>query len=82
LAAFRGHLIDRLPPYARPMFVRLQRRLQVTVTFKHTKADLACDGYDPAGSSDPIYFNDLEREAFVRLDRALYDRIQTGQVRF
>jgi fatty-acyl-CoA synthase len=82
LAAFRGHLIDRLPPYARPMFVRLQRQLQVTVTFKHTKADLACDGYDPAGSSDPIYFNDLEREAFVRLDRALYDRIQTGQVRF
>ena len=79
-AAFRAHLIARLPPYAWPIFLRLQRQLQVTATFKHTKNDLARDGYDPAITNDIILFNDLEREAFVRLDQALYDRIQTGQV--
>jgi fatty-acyl-CoA synthase len=82
LAAFRAHLIHRLPPYACPIFLRLRRELQVTATFKHTKTDLARDGYDPDGMSDAVYFNDPECEAFVRLDHALYDRIQTGQVRF
>jgi fatty-acyl-CoA synthase len=81
LAVFRRHLIDRLPLYARPVFLRLQTELQVTATFKHTKTDLTRDGYDPTVTSDVIYFNDPEREAFVRLDETLYDRIQTGQVR-
>jgi fatty-acyl-CoA synthase len=80
LAAFRTHLIDRLPDYARPIFLRLRRELPVTATFKHAKTDLARDGYDPAATTDLIYFSDPEREAFVRLDKALYDRIQTGQV--
>jgi hypothetical protein len=74
-------LIDRLPPYARPTFLRLQRQLQVTATLKHTKTDLVRDGYDPAATSDVIYFDDPEREAFVRFDQALYNRIQMGQIR-
>jgi fatty-acyl-CoA synthase len=81
LAAFRTHLIDRLPAYARPIFLRLRKELQTTATFKHTKTDLARDGYDPAATTDVIYFNDPEREAFVRLDEALYDSIQSGRIR-
>ena len=38
------------------------------------------DGYDPIAIGDAIYFNDRERQEFVRLDKALYDRIQTGQI--
>jgi len=38
-------------------------------------------GYDPASTSDLIYFNDPESEAFIQLDKALYDRIQNGQIR-
>ena len=81
LAAFRTHLVGRLPDYARPVFVRVRDDLEVTATFKHTKRRLVREGYDPVAVGDAIYFNDREREAFVRLDKSLYDRIQIGQLR-
>jgi fatty-acyl-CoA synthase len=81
LAAFRAHLIDRLPAYARPVFLRIQSELDVTPTFKHAKHAVVRDGYDPTATADVIYFDDPKRQAFVRLDRELYDRIQRGQVR-
>jgi fatty-acyl-CoA synthase len=80
LAAFRAHLVDRLPDYARPVFVRVRDDLEITATFKHTKRALVRDGYDPVATRDAIYFNDRERQAFVRLDKSLYDRIQSGQI--
>jgi fatty-acyl-CoA synthase len=81
LAAFRTHLVGRLPDYARPVFVRVRDDLEVTATFKHTKNRLVREGYDPVAVGDAIYFNDRERQAFVRLDKSLYDRIQIGQLR-
>lgn len=80
LGAFRTYVIDRLPPYARPIFLRIRRGLDVTDTFKHTKSVLVREGYDPIAIEDPIYFHNRERRAFVRLDKALYDRIQRGQL--
>src|SRR5262249_43941605 len=35
LAALRAHLIERLPDYARPRFLRLREALDITGTFKH-----------------------------------------------
>ena len=81
LPALRTHLIKRLPDYARPLFLRIRSEMEVTATFKHVKSDFVRQGYDPAATPDAIYFNDPERQAFVRLDRALYERIQTGQLR-
>jgi fatty-acyl-CoA synthase len=81
LAAFRAHLVDRLPDYARPVFLRVRDDLEVTATFKHTKSALMRDGYDPAAIDDDIYFYDREQQAFVRLEKSLYDRIQIGTLR-
>jgi fatty-acyl-CoA synthase len=79
LAAFRTYLIERLPEYARPMFLRVRNGLEVTATFKHTKSALVREGYDPVAVADAIYFNDRQRHALVRLDKLLYDRLQSGQ---
>jgi fatty-acyl-CoA synthase len=81
LAAFRSHLVDRLPDYARPVFLRVRDDLEITATFKHTKRALIRDGYDPTAIGDPIYFDDRERQTFVRLDKPLYDCIQSGLIR-
>ena len=81
LGAFRTHLVDRLPEYARPLFLRIRNEMEVTATFKHTKNDFVRQGCDPEATADVIYFNDAESRAFVRLDKPLYDRIQTGQIR-
>ena len=64
------------------MFLRVRDDLEVTATFKHTKSALVREGYDPAAIGDAIYFNDRERQAFVRLDKSLYDRIQSGQLQW
>jgi fatty-acyl-CoA synthase len=82
LDAFRRHLIQALPPYARPPFLRVTERIATTSTFKHTKADLQREGFNPAATSDPLYFDDPTKGKFVPLDRALYTRIAAGKVRF
>jgi fatty-acyl-CoA synthase len=80
LSALRRHLIERLPSYARPLFLTIRKEIEITGTFKHKKA-AGGPSYDPAASADPIYFNDPARESFVRLDADLYRRIQSGDVR-
>ena len=81
LAGLRAHIAARLPEFAHPLFLRVRDEIAITATFKHKKNDLMREGYDPAVTADPIYFNDRRRGAFVSLDRALYERIQAGQLR-
>jgi fatty-acyl-CoA synthase len=81
LAALHAHLRSKLPEYARPLFLRIQRHIDVTATFKQKKVDLVRDGFNPAATSDPIYFNDPQAGAFVPLDAALYRRIENGDIR-
>ena len=81
LREFRRHLVRALPSYARPLFVRVTGSIGATATFKQIKAGLARDAFDPAATSDPIYFDDAALKAFVPLDSALYALITTGDVR-
>jgi fatty-acyl-CoA synthase len=81
LAALRAHLAQRLPSYARPLFLRIKDRIEVTATFKHQKSDLVREGFDPAATADAIYVDDPARQSYVRLDAGLYRRIQAGDVR-
>jgi len=76
LVAFRLHLAERLPEYARPVFLRIRGEIEITATFRPKKQALSREGYDPAVISDALYFNDHARQAFVTLDPALYERIQ------
>ena len=80
LTAFRHHL-ERLPEYARPLFLRLRCEIELTATFKPKKQDLSREGYHASATGDAIYLNDPQRQAFVRVDEELYDRIRTGRVR-
>jgi fatty-acyl-CoA synthase len=81
LAGLRKHLASQLPAYARPLFLRMRSRIDATATFKHARHELQREGYDPAATSDPIYFADPEGQSFVRLDAALYARIAAGVMR-
>ena len=79
LQAFRKHLFDRLPAYARPVFVRIRSEASLTGTFKYSKTDLLREGFDPEACGDALYFDN--GDAFVRLDATLYKRIRNGQFR-
>jgi len=81
LPDLRQHLAQRLPPYARPLFLRLKDGIDVTGTFKHKKSDLIREGFDPKATPDAIYFDDPAQQAYVRLDPALHARICAGKLR-
>jgi fatty-acyl-CoA synthase len=81
LKALHSHLREHLPDYARPLFLRIQSEIDVTGTFKQKKIDLVKEGFDPTKIADAIYFNDPQSAAFVRLDSALHQRIERGDIR-
>ncbi|HUH01059.1 MAG TPA: hypothetical protein VML75_03630, partial [Kofleriaceae bacterium] len=54
LVGLARHLADELPVYARPVFLRFQKELEVTGTFKQVKGDLKEEGFDLAKIKDPI----------------------------
>ena len=81
LSELRKHLAQKLPPYARPLFLRIKDSIEITSTFKHRKVELMREGFDPAASGDAIFFDDPAQQAFVPLDRALYRKIAAGKVR-
>jgi fatty-acyl-CoA synthase len=69
-----------LPPYARPLFVRIAREMDVTGTLKHTKIRLQDEGYDPERITDSLYFRDDARKTYVPLDPDLKRRIDAGEI--
>jgi fatty-acyl-CoA synthase len=81
LDSFRQHLVERLPDYARPLFLRILAKIEATGTFKQNKQDLLRESYDPAATADPIYFNDSIRESFAKVDAELFETIQSRKVR-
>jgi len=81
LAAFRADVAQRLPSYARPLFLRLLPALESTGTFKPRKQDLAQAGFDPASIDDPLYFDDARTQAYVPLDATVFAAIAAGAVR-
>jgi fatty-acyl-CoA synthase len=70
-----------LPDYARPVFLRVRRRLEVTATFKHKKHDLARQGFDPGLIVDPLYVFDRTQDAYVPLNRQRFAAIRSGAMR-
>jgi fatty-acyl-CoA synthase len=81
LARLYDHLAERLPSYARPLFVRLVDSLEATETFKQKKQTLAGEGFDPRRTSDPLYFADQGAGAYRILDQVLFDRLANGYAR-
>jgi fatty-acyl-CoA synthase len=81
LAAFRADVAQRLPGYARPVFLRLLRNIESTGTFKPRKQELIQEGFDPSRIGDPLYFDDQRSQAYVPLDAALFAAISAGTLR-
>ncbi|XP_066271893.1 long-chain fatty acid transport protein 2-like [Branchiostoma lanceolatum] len=75
------YITAKLPTYARPLFLRLTQQIQVTGTFKHQKAALVKEGFDPTKVTDPLFVIDNAKKSYVPLDEKAYRRIVIGQAR-
>jgi fatty-acyl-CoA synthase len=81
LAGLRRALIERLPGYARPLFIRIMSAIELTGTFKLRKQELALEGYDPARVRDALYVDDPAADAYVALDANVHGRLLAGMLR-
>jgi fatty-acyl-CoA synthase len=80
-ASFHQIARERLPAYARPLFVRLCSSIAVTETFKPKKEVLIEEGFMPEGIADQIYVEDRVGNRYVRVNKGVYDHIQSGEIR-
>jgi fatty-acyl-CoA synthase len=81
LDAFRSHLVERLPDYARPLFLRLVAAIEVTGTFKLKKQELATAGYEQSAAGDTLYVYDRQRGAYVVIDESVAAQIRGAKLR-
>jgi citronellyl-CoA synthetase len=77
--AFSEYVNQNLPNYARPVFIRLKRDIDVTGTFKMLKRDLCEEGYDLSKVDDPIYVMKPHSSHYEHLDAGFAAEIAAGR---
>lgn len=70
-----------LPSYARPIFIRILGKLDLTGTYKLKKLDLQKEGYNPSTISDNIYYLDATSGEYQPLTQEIYNKINDGTIR-
>lgn len=79
-AQFYTEIQKVLPPYARPVFLRISPEVATTGTFKIQKMRLQREGFDPRHSPDQIYFLNSRAGRYDPLDEGLHRAILEGRV--
>ncbi|ESO92526.1 hypothetical protein LOTGIDRAFT_216606 [Lottia gigantea] len=74
------HCNEQLPTYARPRFLRFQRQMSLTSTFKQQKVDLVEEGFNPNRIDEEVYYYDTKQNEFKPLDNNVYQDINTGKL--
>ncbi|XP_055383921.1 long-chain fatty acid transport protein 1-like [Condylostylus longicornis] len=81
LLEFSNNIKDILPVYARPQFIRLLTKIDLTGTYKLKKIDLQKDGFNPNIIKDKLYYLD-SNGTYKLLTNDIYEQIQNNKIRF
>ncbi|KAG9341352.1 hypothetical protein JZ751_019458 [Albula glossodonta] len=76
-----SQVMNSLPAYARPRFLRIQDSLETTGTFKQMKMTLVEEGFSPAVVSDPLYFLDEKTKTYIPMTQEIYNSIETKDIK-
>jgi len=82
LEAFSTFLRSSLPPYAVPLFVRIQPDIDVTGTFKMVKGELRKQAYDVRSFEDPVFALLPGAEDYAQFDVAMLEKIEARDAGF
>ena len=75
---FSVHINRELPPYARPVFLRVKPEMDTTGTFKIVKGELRKQGYDLNQMEDPLYVMKPGASTYEPLDASFHEKIRLG----
>lgn len=78
--ALSKHVKEVLPVYARPRFLRIQKELDMTSTFKQQKTSLVREAFDVTQVADPIFYLNPGTQSYLPLDHVVYSQIMAGKV--
>lgn len=78
-ANFSDFVCELLPSYARPVFLRIQREMDTTGTFKMVKGDLRKQGYNQNLVSDTLYVLKPGSSTYELLDPVFAGKIYSGK---
>ena len=73
---------ERLPKYAIPLFIRVQKEAETTGTFKYRKVELVEEGFDPDTVSEPLWYYDPDTDKYEPLTPDAYATLRSGAVKF
>jgi citronellyl-CoA synthetase len=82
LTGLSTHVCQQLPAYARPVFLRVQRELDSTGTFKLVKGELRKQAYDLDVVTDPLYVLKPGASRYEPLDAGYAAKIRAGKAGF
>ncbi len=80
--ALANYITEMIPVYARPYFIRICNERSTTSTFKLVKTKLQKEGFNPEIIDDPLYFLHPQKKTYIPLTKDLYEKIQTGKIKF
>uniref|UniRef100_A0A8C1RQZ7 Long-chain-fatty-acid--CoA ligase n=1 Tax=Cyprinus carpio TaxID=7962 RepID=A0A8C1RQZ7_CYPCA len=78
--SFLKEVQHALPPYARPVFLRISPCVDTTGTFKIQKTRLQREGYDPRLTTDQIYFLNSRVGRYELVTEELYNAFEDGSI--
>uniref|UniRef100_A0A8C2EHI2 Long-chain-fatty-acid--CoA ligase n=1 Tax=Cyprinus carpio TaxID=7962 RepID=A0A8C2EHI2_CYPCA len=78
--SFLKEVQHALPPYARPVFLRISPCVDTTGTFKIQKTRLQREGYDPRLTTDQIYFLNSRAGRYELVTEELYNAFEDGSI--
>ncbi|MFW9822406.1 MAG: long-chain-acyl-CoA synthetase [Candidatus Thorarchaeota archaeon] len=73
---FSHFVVENLPHYSRPVFLRIKDELEFTGTHKLRKVSLRKEGYNPEEISDPLYIWDSATKKYKVLDKEEYQKLK------
>lgn len=76
------NLRKSLPSYARPQFVRILERIDMTGTCKLKKLDLQKEGFDPNKITDKLFYLNAKTSEYEPLSVEIYQKILNQEIRF
>ncbi|MDO8330167.1 MAG: long-chain-acyl-CoA synthetase [Fluviicoccus sp.] len=77
------HLRREMPPYAVPVFLRQQQKMETTGTFKYQKNNLKKEGFDPHQShKEPLYVWLPGTDSYQLLTPEIWENISNSAYRF
>jgi fatty-acyl-CoA synthase len=81
LSGLRAFVAAHLPTYARPVFLRFRRGLEMTGTFKQKKTELVAEGFELPPGGDPVYFDNRALGAYVPVGAGFTSALRDGSVK-